>query len=84
MLLHRPWTLEAESWLFTQWTSTAQMSANNQAAGTDGAHSETLHAAGLDAGSFHPLEVLHDSMKPQTEGKVDTYRGGLGAWMLYR
>lgn len=74
-----PWTLDAECWVFPFYTTSSQMT-NNKNQPRDHPDNSAFTLAqkqGIDPGAYHPLEdVSHIA--------TDVFKGGLGAWMLYR
>lgn len=89
----RPWTLQAESWLFLGYHSNSQIHQiqseplKSQENLVLSANARIEQAAGLFPGSYHPLEDLPDVLrvgeKPERL-KRDQFEGGLCGWILFR
>lgn len=63
-----PWTLDAEVWVFPNWSTSSRVRSFDA-------------TAGLEPGSIHPLEDPSAWLQSPT---VDRFLGGAGGWMLYR
>lgn len=82
---HRPWELDAESWIFPFWTGNAALLQNRQArpsqsfsdTSENGGGAKLALKQGLPQGAYHPLEDVGHIY-------ADVFQGGVGGWMLYR